>query len=148
MSTNGREMGEWYQRTYSKIELSTADIVAGVGRLHNHGLAFDLGAGEGKFVAGTAGRVVVGRDGGEAVGKVVIDGPRGLRGAHVRCASVTAGLGGHTVGKGLVVDVAGLDGAGEAGSGPRTRWLTAVPTTGSTTYEANMLASGKTTSSG
>lgn len=76
--------GNWKgerERTYSKIELSTADIVTGIGGLHNHSLAFDLGIGEGEFVAGATGRVVC-CDGGETVGEVVIDGPRGLGGAH------------------------------------------------------------------
>lgn len=95
-----------------------ADVVAGVGRLHDHGFALDgTFTREGELVAGTTVRTG-GCHGRETVGEVVVDGPGGLRGAHEGCSAVAAGLSGHAVGKGLVVDIAGFDRAGHAGFGP------------------------------
>lgn len=117
-----------FDKAHCKIELRSADIVAGVGRLDDHGFAVDGPvAGEGEFVALAACWVGCGH-GGETVGEVVVDGPWGLVGAHEGCASVlAAGLGGHTVGQGFVVDVAGFDGAGETGLGPCAGGFAAVP---------------------
>lgn len=96
--------------------------------MDDHGFAFDGPvAGEGEFVALAACWVGC-CYGGETVGEVVVDGPWGLVGAHEGCSSVlTAGLSGHSVGQGLVVDVASLDGAGETGLGPCAGGFAAVP---------------------
>lgn len=113
---------------HCKVELRSADIIAGVGRLDDHGFTLDGPvAGEGEFVALAACRVGC-CHGGETVGEFIVDGPWRLVGAHEGCATIlTAGLSGHTVGQGLVVDVAGLDGTGEAGLGPRAGGFAAVP---------------------
>ena len=77
-----------FDEAHCKVELRSADIVAGVGRLDDHGFAFDGPvAGEGEFVALAACWVGCGH-GGETVGEVVVDGPWGLVGAHEGCASV------------------------------------------------------------
>lgn len=117
-----------FDEAHCKVKLRSADIVARVSRLDNHGLALDGPvAGEGEFVALAACRVGCGH-GGETIGEVVVDGPWGLVGAHEGCASIlAAGLSGHTVGQGLVVDVTSLDGTGEAGLAPCAGGFAAVP---------------------
>lgn len=95
--------------------------------MDDHGLALDGPvAGEGEFVALAACRVGC-CHGGETVGEVIIDGPRGLVGAHERISSCAAGLLCHAVGQGLVIDVAGLDGAGQARLSPCAGRFAAIP---------------------
>lgn len=112
---------------HCKVELRSADIVAGVGRLDDHGLPLDGPvAGEGEFVALAACRVGC-CHGGETVGEVVVDGPWGLVGAHEGITSCAARLLCHAVGQGLVIDVAGLDGAGQARLSPCAGRFAAIP---------------------
>ena len=99
--------------THGQIELSVADIIASIGNLNNHPLACRSSILEGKFVTLAALRVLR-SDGSKPIGKVVVDCPRGLIRAHEGVAALTTrpGIG---VGQRLVLDVAGLDGAGNPG---------------------------------
>lgn len=111
---------------YSKVELRPTDIVACVGGLHNHCLPSDAGAGEGEFVAATACGIRR-SDGSETVGQIIIDGPRGLIGAHERCSTIAAGLGSGAVGEGFIFDVTGSDWGCDAGPGPGAGRFAAIP---------------------
>ena len=68
--------------TYSKIKLRTTDIISSISGLHYHFLPFKNGARKSELVARTAIRGA-GADGCEAIGQVVVDGPRGLITAHI-----------------------------------------------------------------
>lgn len=80
--------------------------------LHNHLLARDRSARERQLIAGAAPATLAptrNADCSKPIGQVVVDCPRLLVRAHVRCATVTAGFGIDVL-KGAIVLVAGLDG--------------------------------------
>lgn len=111
---------------YRKIKLRASDITSGVCGLHDHLLAFDSTTREGELVASAAVRAGA-VDSCEAVCEVVADGPRGLVRAHVGGAAGAAGCG-IGVAEGLIVDVAALDGGGDARlAAPGAAGLAAVP---------------------
>lgn len=114
-STKDRKKSvEWMKKrlTYSKIKLRAPNITPRIRRLHHHLLPLDRPARERKLVASTASRARA-VDGREPVREVVADGPWRLVRAHVGRAAGAAGCG-VLVAEGLVVDVAGFDGGGDA----------------------------------